>query len=167
MTIAKIYAAGKVRRWHANPALADTAQTNADHQGACVRLLLMLHPAPTVALIRAVAHHDDGERWVGDVPYPFKRAYQIAALHHATAEAIARQQAHDRDPVGEIAGNDLAWLHLVDRLEAFCHVALTRPHELRHDGWGPASEAVLQAAIDLGVGDRVAQLLNDMRARDW
>lgn len=167
MTIAKVYAAGKVRRWHANPALADTAQTNADHQGACVQLLLMLHPAPTVALIRAVAHHDVGERWVGDVPYPFKISSPSAAVVHQRAEAKARDDVFDGDPVEQIGGRDLAWLNLVDRLESFCHVAVTRPHELGRDGWPHAVNMLRQMAADLGVDVQVDRLIDDMELRDW
>lgn len=167
MTIAQVYAAGKVRRWHANPALADTAQTNADHQGACVQLLLMLHPAPTVALIRAVAHHDVGERWAGDLPYPFKVAEPATAASHGCVEAQLRGRALGDDPVDQIAGRDLAWLQLVDRLESFCHVAATRPHELGHDGWPEAIKRLWPMADALGVREQVDQLIGDMIARNW
>lgn len=165
MTIARIYAAGKVRRWHANPVLADTAQTNADHQGACVQLLLMLHPSPSVALIKAVAMHDVGERWVGDVPYPFKAAEPVAAAAHARVESDARRRVHGRDPLDDITAEDAAWLSLVDRLESICHVAITRPGELAHDGWDRAIAAVGKVANDLGVVEPVGRLIADMRSR--
>jgi hypothetical protein len=64
--LAPLWHAASVRRWHQNPALAHTHQTIADHQGRCVLLLLALHPAPSLALLRAVATHDIGERVAGD-----------------------------------------------------------------------------------------------------
>jgi len=40
--LAPLWLSGSVRRWHCNPALSNSHQTNADHQGRCVQLLLAL-----------------------------------------------------------------------------------------------------------------------------
>lgn len=171
MTAARIYAAGKVRRWHANPALAHVAQTNADHIGGCIRLLLMLHPLPPYRLIRAVAHHDDGERWVGDLPYDFKQANPEAAETHASAERQALVEVLGTDPLDALQPQDRQWLRLVDRLEPYAHVAMYRPDELRRNGWPQARQRILDlaSAIDApcdrtGLRDRVQRLLDDMDA---
>lgn len=172
MTAARIYAAGKVRRWHANPALAHIAQTNADHVGGCIRLLLMLYQSAPYRLILAVAHHDDGERWVGDMPYDFKQAAPELAEQHARAEARALHGVLGFDVFETLTPNDHKWLKLVDRLEAYAHVAMYRPEELARNGWPQARVRLLEMADDIGGGfpylrERVARFIADMEAAAW
>jgi 5'-deoxynucleotidase YfbR-like HD superfamily hydrolase len=116
--LAPLWHAASVRRWHQNPALAHTHQTIADHQGRCVLLLLALHPAPSLALLRAVATHDIGERVAGDLSSDFKRAAPVLAARHAEVEADARAELFAPDwPLTE---DEAAWVKLVDQLDAHC-----------------------------------------------
>ena len=87
-----LYLSGSVARWHQNPAMARSGQTDADHQGRCVQLLFALHPCPSVALVRAVATHDVGELRAGDLSYDFKRSNPEIAEAHAAYEDAARQE---------------------------------------------------------------------------
>jgi hypothetical protein len=61
---------GMVRRCHAIPhhGLYNIAQ----HSFGAVSLLLLLHPNPSLNLIKALQWHDVAERWLGDMPGPAK-----------------------------------------------------------------------------------------------
>lgn len=160
MNLGALYSSGSVRRWHQNPALAATGQTLADHVGRCLQLLLALHPAPTPALIRAVAFHDVGELVVGDLSADSKRRLPQLADLFAEAEVEAR-----RDIVGPddwLTQAERNWLNFLDRLEPLLWVAAHRPDELRRNGWPAAMAGVLRAADSLRVGRAVRDLLDDM-----
>ena len=94
MTLPALYNAGAVRRWHTNPHMAHVVDTIDGHSGRVAKLILLLHPAPSMALIRAALTHDDGEHATGDVPYPAKAAMPPAvraaldAIETAAREAI-------------------------------------------------------------------------------
>lgn len=78
--------AGAVRRYHTEPRLIG-GQTDAEHQWNMAALLLAVWPnAPREVLVFAL-FHDVGERVVGDVPFPFKRAYPELYAQVAKAEA--------------------------------------------------------------------------------
>jgi hypothetical protein len=57
---------GRVQRCHVvdHKGLYDVAQ----HTYGALNLLLLLHPEPSLQLIKAVQWHDVAERWTGDVP---------------------------------------------------------------------------------------------------
>ena len=94
---------------------------NAQHQYGAVSLLLLLHPNPSVGLIRAVLWHDVAERWVGDVPAPAKLGNETLKTVLGNAEQAIMERlglgrlipAEDMDQVYE----DVRWLKAVDILE--------------------------------------------------
>lgn len=141
-----LYRAGAVRRYHTNVAMAHLGQTNADHQGRCVQLLLALHPAPSAALIRAVAFHDVGEAVVGDLPMMFKRAAPEFAECHAEIEAGARIAMLGADPMDGLSADDHQWMKFIDGLEAWCFCATHAPAEVRRNGWPEQAERLRQQA---------------------
>lgn len=167
MNLTRMYVAGQVQRWHQNPTMAATGQTLADHQGRCVQLLLMLNPAASPDLIRAVAFHDVGEFIAGDLSRILKQAEPRLAADHATFEAEARQAICGPDPT--LTSEDLAWLKLVDFLECAAYTLLTRPWEAeRHaSGWTEAIARVCLDAERLGCGLAVRCLIADLRAGVW
>lgn len=168
MNAAKIYSAGKVRRWHTNPVMSETGQTNADHIGGCVRLLLMLHPDPSVNLIRAVAHHDDGERFAfGDVASPAKIANPKLAAQVEQLEDEMLAEHLGRHIYDDLTETELAWLRFIDRLEAYMHVAMTRPAELAFDGWPRALVRLHEASEALGCSDTTYTMMADTAGRRW
>lgn len=134
MTASQIYAAGSVRRYHANPRLAHLGQTNADHQGRCVQIAIALLPRRmlTVDLLAALATHDVAERWVGDLPYDFKRSYPAVAEAHARAEAD-RMRILDLEAV--LPEGHAEIVKMIDLLEARSFVALHAPDLLTGYGW--------------------------------
>lgn len=164
--LAPLYMAGEVRRWHANPALAREGQTNADHQGRCVQLLLMLCPGASPALIRATAFHDVGEV-VGDLPGPVKRAHPGLASAHGVIEAAARDRLCGALPW--LTPQEGRWLDLVDRLEAACFVLSRNAGEaLRPSSHWPDTLHRLQVDADaMGVGRAVRAVIDDLLSGDW
>ena len=164
--LAPLYVAGEVRRWHANPALAREGQTNADHQGRCVQLLLMLHPEASPALVRCMAFHDVGEV-VGDLPGPVKRAHPGMAQAHAKIEAEARD--HLCGALPWLTPVEARWLDLVDRLEAACFVISRQPGEALRPrvGWKESLSRLQDDADALGFGPDVRRLIDDLFSGDW
>lgn len=164
--LAPLYMAGEVRRWHANPALAREPQTNADHQGRCVQLLLMLNPGASPALIRATAFHDVGEV-MGDLPATAKRAHPGMAAAHGLVETAARERLCGPDAI--LTPVERAWLHLVDRLEAAAFCIIRAPHEALRpgSGWQADLDRLTDAAAEMGVRDRVAAMIDDLFGGDW
>ena len=162
-----VYAAGDVVRWHANPAMARQGQTNADHQGRCVQLLLLLHPCPSVALIKAVAFHDLGERWAGDIPAPFKQANPAIAAEHAVLEGAEVTRVMGALPY--LTAEEQRWLKLIDQLEAMCFVLLRAPGEYsrRASRWREADFSLFAMARACGCHVQVRHLLHDLKAGAW
>lgn len=165
--LAPLYLSGSVQRWHANPALARSGQTLADHQGRCVILILALHPAPSVALLRSAATHDVGEFRTGDLPGDFKRLYPYVAGQHAMIETGARQNLFAND--WRLTDEETAWLKLVDQLEAHAWCLHAAPAEyFRHyAGWKEAEAKLFDRAEALGVATPVRALINDLKTGAW
>lgn len=104
--------AGTVRRCHTVP---HHGQYNlAQHSYGAVSLLLLLHPEPSLNLIKAVQWHDVGERWLGDMPAPAKwdnpdlgRVYEEAEQKLLERLGLAQK----------LTDEELNWLKAVDTLE--------------------------------------------------
>jgi hypothetical protein len=169
MSLAQVYMAGGVQRYHANPGMARLGQTTADHQGRCVQLLLALHPNPSVALIRAVAHHDLGERWAGDLPAPFKQAQPEIAAAHAEAEQEFAAQAMGWRVLDDLSREDLRWLALIDGLEAWAFMLGHARGEAERGGWPDTRRLCVALAWGLGTDVHVAVLkfLGDLDRGAW
>jgi 5'-deoxynucleotidase len=169
MSLAQVYMAGGVQRYHANPGMARLGQTTADHQGRCVQLLLALHPDPSVALIRAVALHDLGERWAGDLPAPFKRDFPHIAELHAEAERVCSTRAWGEALLDDLNGADLRWLGLIDKLEAWAFMRGHAPGQADRGGWPEARKVLVALAWACGpaVAGAVQQFLHDLDRGAW
>ena len=163
-----LYLANQVRRWHANPVMAGTGQTIADHQCRATQLLLALHPLASPQLIWAVLHHDVGESVVGDLPQPFKVAFPDLAADHAAAETEALERVTGRD-FPWLTETEWRWLKLVDRLEAAAFVAFHAPQEYERisSGWKATERDLLARAAVLLVLDPVSDLICYLRAGAW
>ena len=168
MSFARLYISGNVRRYHANPAMAHLGQSNADHQGRCVQLLLALHPGPSVALIDAVAHHDVGEVDACDLSGPFKALHPELAASHALIEADYLCATVGRDVMSGLHVVDKWWLGFIDKLEAFCFMLVHAPIERLYHGWPEARQSLFDAAAVVPkLQDRVVELILDLEARVW
>lgn len=104
--------AGTVRRCHIVP---HHGQYNiAQHSYGAVSLLLLLHPNPSLTLIKAVQWHDVAERWLGDIPAPAKWT------HTELGEAYERAEEELLKRLGlfaQLTDPEQAWLKAVDTLE--------------------------------------------------
>ena len=105
--------AGPIPRCHTFGA-PDPAHTLALHSWGALNLLLVLHPAPSLDLVKAVQWHDAHERYTGDIPAPVKWA--SPKLREALAELEARIDRYfGTGPA--ISENDRLWLVCVDLLD--------------------------------------------------
>lgn len=104
--------AGTVRRCHIVP---HHGQYNiAQHSYGAVSLLLLLHPDPSLNLIKAVQWHDVGERWLGDMPAPAKFCNpELGAIYEATEEQLLKSL----QLLPELTEEETSWLKAVDTLE--------------------------------------------------
>ena len=163
MSAIRAYLSGSVQRWHQNPVMARAGQSLADHQGRCVHLLVVLHPSPSAALIRAMATHDGGELDAGDLGLPFKRDNPDLARAHAIFETGAREAIFGPD--AELVPREGRWVGLIDKLEAACWVLLTAPTHyarvVRNEDW------IMAEADYLRCGDAVRGLLDDLKGLNW
>lgn len=161
VTPSELYASGDVQRWHARPALARLGQTNADHQGRCAQLLLMLHPGPSAALLTAALTHDAPEFWVGDTPYNAKTRWPRLALALAEAESEVARLVEKHIPRARQGGDGWRWIKFVDRLEPYLYVRQHRPDLLLTGEWIALARWLRSEAAELGVDpERMADLLN-------
>ena len=133
MNLWQIFNAGRCRRWHTHPVMADYDDRLDAHQGRVARLAMALFPGDT-ALILAALIHDDGESIVGDVPNPVKnRLPQVArdALDEMERIGIDRMWGHQ--PALNLDQGKR--LRLCDKLDAIMWAASKAPHLMREPGW--------------------------------
>lgn len=164
MTRAEIldaFNSGRVRRWHTNPALSWTSDYNDGHQGRVAQYLLMLHPSPTLDLIRAALIHDAGEWAIGDVNALVKARYPdwqawIAMIEEDEIEAIF-------GTFPDLSPQDARWLKFADRLDAWIWARHHRA-PMDRDGWPAAMRWLHAEACVLGVDGEWDNLL---RALDY
>lgn len=113
--------AGNVQRCHTIPHHGE--YTVGKHSFDAVSLLLILHPDPSVSLIKALMWHDCGERWTGDIPSPAKRRDEL--FHNAldAMELGVIQEWEFYEGFEGLEGDDYDWLRAVDQLEfwLWCH----------------------------------------------
>ena len=112
-TILAAREAGNVLRCHTIPHHGEYSV--ALHCYNVVSLLFILHPDPSVNLIKAALWHDAGERWVGDIPAPAKWASPELDTASKVAEHIARDKFGLNG--GELSEEDRGWLGVLDALE--------------------------------------------------
>lgn len=106
--------AGEVRRCHAMP--HQSPYTIASHCYGAVSLLLLLHPNPSVSLIKALMWHDVAERWLGDLPSPGKAmSDQLGAIYDHLEVFILQKL----DMFPELTGGEQLWLKAMDLADLF------------------------------------------------
>ena len=153
--ILSIWAACRVRRWHTNWELAGTDDRIDGHSARVQRIILALHPAPTMALMVAALVHDDGEYAVGDIPQPAKAAMRSREpeawerFEAAEDDALAEVWAESIDRLPHITYRELLWLKFADRLDAYIWAKM---HGARMDrnGWPDALAWLEQTSRRLG-----------------
>lgn len=120
--IQSLRASGHVRRWHTVHHLKE--QSVAEHSAQAVSLLLLLHPNPSVDLIKAMLWHDSAERHVGDMPAPVRRdAPELACAYEAAESRFFELHTTVFSAMARLTEEDWRWLKAIDTLELFlyCH----------------------------------------------
>tara|TARA_R110000782_G_scaffold2628_7_gene9994 strand:+ start:5965 stop:6432 length:468 start_codon:yes stop_codon:yes gene_type:complete len=154
MKIYPIWLSGLVRRWHCNPDLAHTAQSNAQHQWGCAILAIHLFPNNHRLLIDAITH-DVGEVGLGDVSGPAKWRDPVLK---ATIEAAESANFLRLELIEPMKTDELS---LIDRLEAYLWAERHAPHTMDGDGWPECLEDIKSMARHLRVYDKVRGCLKD------
>ncbi len=149
MDIKEIWRSGLVRRWHSNPDLAASGQTNGHHQWGCAVLALHLFPDDH-ELLRAAVLHDIAEVNLGDISGLAKRRDADLRAALCAAEGVNAAALG----VAYVGGPRLK---LVDMLEAFLWARHHKPEILSGFGW-PEQVAAIRALAD-ELGADVAPLL--------
>jgi hypothetical protein len=151
--------AGLVRRWHANPDMADTQDTVHRHQGGVASLAMLLWPTAH-GVHRAAIIHDLGEVAVGDIPGPIKEQ------NPDFAEIASRLEAEARKAMGvpdvDLSSWDKWALELVDRLDAYLWTHAKNPQLLDRPDWQEARKAIGNLAWKTGAQAEVAALFRGM-----
>lgn len=107
--------AGNVRRCHVVPHHGD--YTNGKHSHDALSLLFILHPDPSINLIKAVHWHDGAERWVGDMPAPSKIFNPALRDEYERSERIALRRWEMHEGVESLTVEEAHWLRAIDALE--------------------------------------------------
>lgn len=114
--ILSLRASGNVQRCHTN--MHHGNYLISEHIGQGITLLLLLHPDPSLNLIRAWTFHDSPELWTGDTPAPTKRRFpQLKAELNAVEQA--HHEEHPRTHSGLLTDSDVRWLKGIDLLELY------------------------------------------------
>lgn len=154
MSLTNIYESGRTVRYHSNPEMNHLGQSVADHTWGMIAMLFYLHPNPSPELIGYITFHDSEERWIGDVPFPFKRlAPDLVKQHEAAGRIICHQKGI---PHFTISKEDHKWVKLLDRLEAYQFAKL---HNKLGPDWTANNETLLDTAEELGVLELVSEII--------
>lgn len=155
MSLKNIYESGRTIRYHSNPTMNHLGQSVADHTWGMIAMLFYLHPNPGQNLIGYITFHDSEERWVGDIPYPVKKAMpDLIAQHEAIGAIFCRKMGIPHFVISE---EDRKWVKLLDRLEAYQFAKL---HRKIDQDWAQNNKDCLDAARELGVDHLVATIFN-------
>jgi len=147
--LTSIFRAGFVRRWHSNADLCHTVDRIDGHSARVARIILALHPSPSVALIRAALTHDDGESVTGDMGAVCKHGNVTLAYLLMHEEYKAQTALWGPGP--EFGDGDRDWLKFADRLDAYMWAAHHAPHIMDRDGWPELLTWINETAELLGV----------------
>lgn len=147
------HATGQTVRYHTNPVMSRLHQTDADHSWGVAIIILALHPNPSRNLVAQAIVHDCGEKWAGDLSYPFKRMYPEIGHNHAEAE---KQLAMDHGiPQFHLDPTEVEWLRFADRLECHYFAEIYHPWVTKQPDWVKTHEMIIEMAKDLGIKEDI------------
>lgn len=110
----------RVQRTHASPGLLD--HSVGIHSFNMLSVLFILHPNPSVMLIRAVHQHDLPERRTGDMPHPAKKAGIQNNEAQEQFERLFNKEVFGQHCYDHLTDEEKRWQHGLDMLDFYCHV---------------------------------------------
>jgi 5'-deoxynucleotidase YfbR-like HD superfamily hydrolase len=156
MDIKEVWRAGLVTRWHSNPDMAWTGQSNGEHSYGVAVLALGLFPNDH-ELLRAAILHDAPESGVGDLGGKAKRDNPDLKRAYDAVEEKRRVELG-------IGWESSGRLKLCDRLEAYIYVAHRNPRLLATDDWPMIRKQIEEDARWYRVWDKVKAMLPEVMA---
>lgn len=154
------HSTGQTVRYHTNPVMGRLQQTDADHSWGVAMIIVKLHPKPSRNLLCQAIVHDSGEKWAGDLSYPFKRMYPMIGFEHAAAE---KQLAVDHNiPQFDLDPIEEEWLRFADRLECHYYAEIYHPWVTKEPAWLKTKEQIVAKAIELGIKENVFEPCKNM-----
>lgn len=109
--------AGNVRRFHTIPHVGE--YTVGKHSYDAVSMLLVLHPDPSIDLVKALLWHDGAERWIGDMPRPAPNYNEALFDTYDQAHMAALQTWEMYEGFENLTDEDFRWLNAIDTLESW------------------------------------------------
>lgn len=155
-----LHATGQTVRYHTNPVMSRLHQTDADHSWGVAMIILALHPNPSRNLLGQAITHDCGERWAGDLSYPFKRMYPEIGAAHADAE---KQLARDhRVPQFDLTEEEAKWLSFADRLECHLYAEIFHPWVVKQPDWLKQHDLIIELGKSLGINQDIFEIQRNL-----
>lgn len=118
LAVRRLREGGNVKRCHAL-VHNDHGYTDGKHSFDAACMLLVLHPNPSMNLLKFMLWHDTGERWVGDLPASAKWASSDLANCYEELE-IKVWQSHlpmVHEAWTALTIEDRHWIRAIDGLE--------------------------------------------------
>ena len=106
--------AAYVKRMHVNRIIGD--YTSHEHVCNMTNMLLVLHPAPTVRLVKLVQWHDAGEFGSGDVPSPAKPFFGFGNANNKVEAAVRKAWGLE---LLDVTDEEALWVKSLDWLEFY------------------------------------------------
>lgn len=146
--VKEIFNAGRVRRWHTNPEMSWTEDYNDAHQGRVARILMALHPEPSLGLICAALTHDDGEFGPGDMSRDAKERWpELREMVSSAEDETVMKLWNIAAPVSDnISPSDYEWLKFADNLDAYMWSQHKNRPITRFSDWRKHREALFKFA---------------------
>lgn len=133
---------GLVERCHGTP--HHGSYNVAQHSFGAVSLLLLLCPAPSLWLIKAVQWHDVAERWLGDMPSPAKSVNaELGRVYEETELKVLHTLGLDY--CADLSPEEADWLKAVDILELWLW---TLEEETAGNAWVTNMRLSCEVAVD-------------------
>lgn len=156
----QIFNAGRVRRWHHCPELSWSDDYNDGHQGRVARIILALHPKPSIKLLAAALSHDDGELAAGDMGRDAKRENpelreMLRRVENASYRAMWNVEPH----VQWLTDDEKDWLRFADSLDAYMWMQHKQPNLDNRDDWVAASMSLVEFAMEKGIISEITAAL--------
>jgi len=111
------FRASRVKRWHTHSYMI-YEDTVGHHSHGVAMIILILHPDPSAALLKAALLHDLGEKRVGDMSHWVKKDNPGLSVTLSSMEDVALE-AYGFGTVLGFDVSDVAWLKAADALHAW------------------------------------------------